>query len=139
MAIRILIFTTLLWILSGSVYASKSDIRDSGISSGKIGLYQDSITSLLQNQGDKSAQSDNIGSRIISLTSANNIDGLLSLASSLKKSIAQEKPDSATLSEYYYYIGVCYLLSGKYNEAIENLNSSVSLKRMLRLTDEHYL
>jgi len=139
MTLRIIIFTTLLWIIQGSVYASKSEIRSSEINSGNKVSYQDSITSQLQDQGDKSAPSDIIGSRIVSLSSANNIDGLLSLASSLQKSIAEEEPDSTTLSEYYYYIGVCYLLSNKYNEAIENLNSSVSLKRMLRLTDDHYL
>jgi CHAT domain-containing protein len=139
MTLRILIFTTLLWIIHDSVYASKSDIRNSDVSSYMEVSYQDSIKSQMQDQADNSAPSDIIGSRISSLISVNNIDGLLSLASSLQKSIAEERLDSATLSEYYYYIGVCYLKSDKYNEAIENLNSSVSLKKMLRLTDEPYL
>lgn len=139
MSLRILIFTILAWTLSDQLCASLSGGNDWHLSSGEKISFAASLTGGLQDKESGSFPADVIGSRIVNLSSDNNIEGLLSLAASLQKSITEEKPDSATLSEYYYYAGVCYLLSGRYPEAIENLNSSVSLKKALRRVDDHYL
>lgn len=82
---------------------------------------------------------DKINSEVRRLSSANNISGLLSLADSLTISIAETRPDSSTMAELYYYIGVCNLLANKYNDAILNLEHSVRLKENLNLEDDHYL
>lgn len=63
--------------------------------------------------------------------------GLLLLSDSLKIVLANEKFDSSVLVEYDYYIGVCNLLSSKYEEAISWLKSSVDERIKLGLTDSH--
>ncbi len=80
-----------------------------------------------------------INKRIISLVSLNDRDGLLNLADSLRLAIDNEVTDSATKAEYYYYIGVCYLLTDRYTEAISDLKQSVSLKKALEKVDDNYL
>ena len=80
-----------------------------------------------------------INKRIISLVSLNDRDGLLNLADSLRMAIDNEVTDSATTAEYYYYIGVCYLLTGRYAKAISGLKQSLTLKKALDIVDDNYL
>lgn len=75
---------------------------------------------------------------IISLNAAEDIAGLISLSDSLKRSLTINPPDSMTLAEIYYYIGVCSLLTYKYNDAIPWLNLSVDVKEKLKIEDDHY-
>lgn len=139
MSLRILFFALLAWILSDRVCASVNPGDNWLFSSGEIISFEASFSGDLQDLNSKSVPTDFIGSKIVKLFSDNDIEGLLSFAASLQKSITKEISDSATVSKYYYYAGVCYLLSGNYPEAIENLNSSVSLKKALGLVDDHYL
>ena len=110
MSLRILFFALLAWILSDRVCASVNPGDNWLFSSGEIISFEASFSGDLQDLNSKSVPTDFIGSKIVKLFSDNDIEGLLSFAASLQKSITKEISDSATVSKYYYYAGVCYLL-----------------------------
>jgi CHAT domain-containing protein len=83
-------------------------------------------------------QMDRINSRIGSLFNDRDFNGLTTLADSLKNSLAISHPDSASLSEIYYNIGVSLLLCDKYNEALDWLSLCIDVKEKQGITDNHY-
>ncbi len=87
---------------------------------------------------ERSVSVDDMSAKIIYLRNANDKSGLVLLSDSLKRSIAIYKPDSLTISEIYYYIGVCRLLADKYSDALEWFNLSVAFKEKLGIADAHY-
>ncbi len=93
-------------------------------------------TELSQQKQPVSLESINV--RVASLYSSGNIPGLISLSDSLKRSLAINTPDSATLAEIHYHIGISLLLADKYNEALPWLNLSVEIKEKLGIVDDHY-
>jgi CHAT domain-containing protein len=100
-------------------------------------IYSGGIATALNFQ-KQTLTSEKLNARVASLYSSKNIAGLISLSDSLRKSISVNPPDSMTLAEIYYHIGVCMLLAGRYNDVLPWLNLSVALKEKLGVLDEHY-
>ncbi len=73
------------------------------------------------------ASLEKLNASVNSLNDAEDINGLISLSDSLKRSLSIDPPDSVTLAEIYYYIGVCSLLAYKYDDALPWLNLSVDI------------
>lgn len=84
----------------------------------------------------KSFPNERISLEIGFLISRQDTLGLLALGDSLNKSIAA--PDSSYRSALHYYLGVIYLLTDKYIEALANLKKSVEIKRILKIFDDQY-
>jgi CHAT domain-containing protein len=84
------------------------------------------------------ASLEKLNASVNSLNDAEDINGLISLSDSLKRSLSIDPPDSVTLAEIYYYIGVCSLLAYKYDDALPWLNLSVDIKEKFGITDDHY-
>jgi len=84
--------------------------------------------------------SDEIGNRILYLSSKGDKRALISFADSLRESITGREYDSAHVSEIFYYIGVCHLFAFRNEDAINYLSRSVELKDKLDFSnDELYL
>jgi CHAT domain-containing protein/tetratricopeptide (TPR) repeat protein len=79
-----------------------------------------------------------LNARVSSLYATRNFQGLLYIADSLEKSLAVNYPDSITLAEIYYHIGVSLLLADKYNDALRWLNMCIKVKEDLGIVDNHY-
>ncbi|MCU0472874.1 MAG: CHAT domain-containing protein [Bacteroidales bacterium] len=98
-----------------------------------------------ENSSEKSALDEKQSVSLTKITcsvqryaSLNDTTGLLLLSDSLIKSVPDYYPDSLTLAEVYYYIGVCKSLVNRFEEAIVWLRSSVELKRTLGIKDDHF-
>ena len=96
-------------------------------------LWPDEIA-IQQRNPDESSKIQKIAALLLRLNSRGDLKGIQRLSDSLKKNLT----DSSILPESYYYIGVCNLLSGKYNDAITWLKLSVSVKKNLNQTDDEY-
>ncbi|MCJ7449567.1 MAG: CHAT domain-containing protein [Bacteroidales bacterium] len=90
-----------------------------------------------QRNPDESSEIQKIAALLQRLNSRRDLEGIQRLSDSLKESIEKILPDSSILGESYYFVGVCNLLTGKYNDAITWLKRSVSVKNNLNLTDEY--
>lgn len=126
------VFLIILIIGSNNLFSDKSDLFS------KNPVITDNRSVVLQANTDNSVSVEKINSRILYLSSLNDTIGLLSLADTLYQSVVINKLDSSTMSELYYYIGVCNLLTNKYNEAIVNLKHSVEIKADLHIEDNNY-
>ncbi|NLA49489.1 MAG: hypothetical protein GX876_08515, partial [Bacteroidales bacterium] len=82
---------------------------------------------------------DKISQRIHYFSSGRDISGLLSLADSLEKLISLKQSGLPMEAEIFYYIGVCNLLSSRYENAAFHLGESVRLKESLNIADNQYL
>jgi CHAT domain-containing protein len=81
---------------------------------------------------------ESINTKIASLYAVRNYSGLVSLADSLARSLSVNIPDSTTLAELYYNIGISLLLVDKYNDALSWLNKCINVKEKLAIVDDHY-
>jgi CHAT domain-containing protein/tetratricopeptide (TPR) repeat protein len=124
----LLIFSTTACLLNASAHVNLSSPCY------KSPEYIISITDL-QKQPDSMQL---INARVASFYATRNFQGLLYIADSLDKSLAVNYPDSITLSEIYYHIGVSLLLADKYNDALRWLNLCVKVKEDLGIVDNHY-
>jgi len=101
-------------------------------------FYSSAANALFNRPQPQNRPIDRINSRIGSLFFAKDFNGLKTLSDSLKNSLSTTQPDSSSLSEIYYNIGVSLLLCDKYNEALDWLTLCVDLKKNLGITDNHY-
>lgn len=83
-------------------------------------------------------QPDRINARIARLYADNNKDALISIADSLRLSLSHSRPDSSSLSEICYSIGVSMLLADRYSESLRWLEQCVKIKEDAGLIDDHY-
>jgi len=81
---------------------------------------------------------ERIGSTIITLYSAGDTAGLLSLSDTLIKNLAVSISDSSELADIYYYTGVCKLLAERHKEALPWLHLSIDFKKKQGVIDDHY-
>jgi CHAT domain-containing protein len=96
-------------------------------------LWPDEIA-IQQRNPDESSEIQKIAALLQKLNSRGDMKGIQRLSDSLKNNL----PDSSILGESYYFIGVCNLLSDKYNDAITWLKLSVSVKNNRNQTDDEY-
>ncbi len=108
------------------------------LTSGLVCIFSE-VRGTVSNLQNQPTSLERINTSVVSLYSAGNIAGLMSLSDSLKISLTINPPDSATLAEIYYYIGVCNLVADKYNDALHWLNLCVNVKDELGIIDNHYV
>ena len=96
------------------------------------------ISSVKPVQQKQPVSLERIGSSIITLYSAGDTAGLLSLSDTLIKNLAISISDSSELAEIYYYTGVCKLLAGRHKEALPWLYLSVDFKKKHGIIGDHY-
>jgi len=89
-------------------------------------------------QQEQPASIENLRSEFVKIYMAGDTAGLISFSDSLINSLNVRVPDSAILSEIYYYTGVCRLLAGRYKEAVTWLNLLVDIKNKLEIIDDQY-
>jgi CHAT domain-containing protein len=81
---------------------------------------------------------DKISNKVQILALRKDLTGLINLADRLQDSIRINKPDSSIVAQLYYYTGVCFLIAGKYDNAILNLIRSADIKERLKDIDQEY-
>ncbi len=81
---------------------------------------------------------DQLGDRIKHLASVKDTAGLIMVSDSLQRSLQFHKGDSSEIADIYYYSGVCYLLSAKFNLALNNFGRCIELKKKLDNEDSRY-
>ena len=101
--------------------------------------YPGSLARNEQVKTEKPLSIEWINAEVLRLSTAKDTSGLLSYANYLLSYIEQKRPDTTLISDLYYYIGVCNLLSNQYEDAVLNLKNSLRLKEYLQSEDENYL
>ena len=117
--------------MSGLLFFSLLNTRVSGTPA----FFHDILRPLSYQDNAQDKSLTELSLKISRLNSSKNIQGILSVSDSLRKSVAKNHPDNAYSADIYYYIGVCELLAEKHSQSIVWLEQSLAIKEKLKIRD----